>query len=280
MTYEIRHDGTDWEFLHELTSFQVKDGLAIWTLKNAEHGNALGEEISEAAQVIVKELLKHPETVRAILLRGEGANFSFGGDLGAMRERLADLDNWIRDVTYSWHNTLAHLWRLDIPIVGEALGYTMGGGLGLLAACDVIVAGESSKFGSAFANLGFSCDSGSSVGLTWRMGPARARRFTLLSEIIDSAEALRCGLVDFVVPDDELPEAAMKIAKKLASGPSAAYAADKRLFRMAANVPYEALFVAESDEISYTATLKDSHEGVSAMIEKRKPAFTGRPEKA
>ena len=93
-------------------------------------------------------------------------------------------------------------------------------------------------------------------------------------------EALACGLVDFVVPDDQLEETALNLAKKLAAGPTAAYAADKRLFRIAANIPYEQLLVAESDEISFNASLKDSHEGVSAMLEKRKPAFKGDYERA
>lgn len=113
----------------------------------------------------------------------------------------------------------------------------MGGGVALLTGCDVVLAGESTRIGSAFAQLGFSCDSGSSATLTARMGSAPARRFVLLAEVLKSQEALQASLVDRVVADDKLQDEALTLACVSASA--------------------------------------DAQEGIAAMTERRKPVFRG-----
>jgi len=264
------------DVIRDSVSCTWADGLATITLTQPERGNPVDVPFATDINEVVLELSNREDETRAILLRGEGPNFSYGGDLKMMMEHFDHLERLCRDLTFTWHNALAHFWRLDIPIVAEVQGYCMGGACSWVAGCDVVVAAESAKFGSAFANIGISCDSGHSPSLTFRMGPGRARRFALLSEIVDSAEALRSGLADFVVPDAELSSTALKYAQKFANGPTAAYAADKRLFRMAANIPFEELMVAESREVSSAIALQDAHECIRAMVEKRKPVCTGR----
>ncbi|HEX7442214.1 MAG TPA: enoyl-CoA hydratase-related protein, partial [Caldimonas sp.] len=141
--------------------------------------------------------------------------------------------------------------------------------------CDVVLAGQSARFGSAFALLGFSCDSGSSVTLTARMGPARARRFVLLGEVLTSQEALDAGLADRVVADDKLQGEALALARDLAHGPTVAYAQTKRLFLRAGAAQLEAQLEDEALTLARVAATADAQEGVAAMVERRKPVFRG-----
>ena len=115
-----------------------------------------------------------------------------------------------------------------MPVVVAVQGFAMGGAAPLLAGCDVVLAGESAKVGSAFARIGFSCDSGSSITLSARMGAARARRFVMLGEVLGSQDAMLAGLVDRVVPDADLQ--ARALAQELAEGPTLAFSDIKRLF--------------------------------------------------
>jgi 2-(1,2-epoxy-1,2-dihydrophenyl)acetyl-CoA isomerase len=170
---------------------------------------------------------------------------------------------------------LQRFWQLPVPVVTAVQGFAMGGGVALLAGCDVVIAAESARLGSAFAQLGFSCDSGSSVTLTARMGMARARRFVLLAEVLKSHDALQAGLVDQVVADTELQDQALALATRLAQGPTLAYGQIKRLFLRAGNTPLEAQLEDEALTLARLSSSADAQEGVLAMVERRKPVFTG-----
>ena len=167
---------------------ETQGGLAIVSLAQPARGNPFDGDFTRDFKQVALALWE-TTGLRAVLLRAEGTNFSVGGDLKKFhpeRERLAPL---VRQWTSDLHMGLSRFWQLPVPVVAEVQGFAMGGGVALLAGCDVVVAAESAKIGSAFAQLGFSCDSGSSVTLTARMGAARARRFVLLGEMLTSRGA-------------------------------------------------------------------------------------------
>jgi 2-(1,2-epoxy-1,2-dihydrophenyl)acetyl-CoA isomerase len=165
---------------------------------------------------------------------------------------------------------------LPIPVVTAVQGFAMGGGVALLAGCDVVLAGASARLGSAFAQIGFSCDSGSTITLTSRMGLARARRFVLLAEVLGSEDALRAGLIDQIVADAQLQDDALALARKLAAGPTVAYGETKRLFMRVAAAQLEAQLEDEALTLARVSTTHDAQEGIAAQVERRKPAFLGR----
>jgi len=138
-----------------------------------------------------------------------------------------------------------------------------------------VVAGASAKFGAAFAQIGFSCDSGSSATLTARMGPVRAKRFVLLGEVLSADQAVAANLVDQVVPDDKLEAEAMALAQKLADGPTRAYGEIKRLFLRAGSAQLEAQLEDEAHTLAAISGTADAQEGIAAMVERRKPVFRG-----
>jgi 2-(1,2-epoxy-1,2-dihydrophenyl)acetyl-CoA isomerase len=190
-----------------------------------------------------------------------------------VRENLSPL---VRQWTSDLHMGLQRFLRLPVPVVCAVQGFAMGGGVALLAGCDLVVSGASTKFGSAFAQLGFTCDSGSSAVLTARMGPARARRFVMMAEMLSAQEAQACGLVDQVVADDKLQEEALALARRLANGPTVAYGEIKRLFLKAPVTSLETLLEDEALTLARVSATADAQEGIAAQIERRKPRFLGR----
>jgi 2-(1,2-epoxy-1,2-dihydrophenyl)acetyl-CoA isomerase len=250
-------------------------GLATLTLTQSARGNPFdGEFCRQFKEAML--LLWNTPGLRAVLLRAEGANFSLGGDLKQFHPNRDALGPLVRQWTSDLHVGLARAWALPAPIVAQVQGFAMGGGAALVAACDLVVAGRSARFGSAFAQLGFSCDSGSSIALTFRMGPARARRFVMLAELIGADEALACGLADKVVEDAELPAAAAELARRVATGPTLAYGEIRRLFQQAGAARLHAQLEDEALTLARVATSADAREGITAFVERRKPAFTGR----
>jgi len=152
---------------------EQQGGLAVVSLAQPARGNPFDTAFTRAFRDAFSTLWDTP-TLRAVLLRADGANFSFGGDLKTFHPDRANLGPMVRAMTADLHMGLQRAWHLPVPIVCAVQGYAMGGGVALLAGCDVVVAGASAKFGAAFAQIGFSCDSGSSATLTTRMGPARS----------------------------------------------------------------------------------------------------------
>lgn len=253
---------------------EIEAGLAIVTFTQGARGNPFDDDFTRDFRQVILELWNEP-ALRAVLLRAEGANFSYGGDLKKFYPERANLAPLVRRWTADLHMGLARAWHLPVPIVAQVQGFAMGGGVALVAGCDVVIAGQSARLGSAFAQLGFSCDSGSSATLTARMGPARARRFVLLAEVLSSEEASQAGLIDMVVPDAELAAQALAMAQKLARGPTVAYGQIKRLFLRAGAAQLEAQLEDEALTLSRVAATRDAQEGIAAQVERRKPDFKG-----
>lgn len=253
-----------------------RDGdLAIVTLTQAARGNPFEGAFCRDFKQIAAHLFDMPG-LRAVLLRAEGANFSFGGDIKTFHPVREQLGPLVREWTADLHMGLQRFWRLPVPVVSAVQGFAMGGGVALMAGADLVIAGESARFGSAFAQLGFSCDSGTSFVLTARMGMARARRFLLMMEMLSSQEALAAGLADRVVPDGQLQELALASARQFAAGPTLAYGELKRLFLKAGQASLEAQLEDEALTMARVCMTADAHEGLCAMVEKRKPVFQGR----
>ena len=249
-------------------------GLATVTLCQPQRGNPIDGDFIHDFKTLCLALWEVPK-LRAVLLRAEGPHFSFGGDLKSFHPHRHQLPKMIRGWTSDFHMALQRLWQLSVPIVAEVQGFAMGGGVALLAGCDVVIAAQSSKLGSAFAKIGFSCDSGTSIVLTARMGAARAKRFVMLGQVFDSTQAMHAGLVDQVVPDADLSKEALAMATQLAAGPTIAYGEIKRLFLKASAIEMQALFEDEALTLARVSATHDAQEGITAMVEKRAPQFSG-----
>jgi 2-(1,2-epoxy-1,2-dihydrophenyl)acetyl-CoA isomerase len=152
----------------------------------------------------------------------------------------------------------------------------MGGGVALVAGCDMVLAGKSARFGAAYPQIGYSCDAGASFALASRLGIARARRFFLFNEMLDAQQAAAIGMVDQLVDDAALAEESEKVARQLAAGPTRAYGEIRRLLNKAFRQPLESQLEDEAQALAAVAGTADAREGITAFVEKRKARFTGR----
>jgi 2-(1,2-epoxy-1,2-dihydrophenyl)acetyl-CoA isomerase len=249
-------------------------GLATLTFTQAERGNPIDAAFCRDFRIAMNQLWLQPG-LRGLLIRAKGPHFSFGGDIKFFASQVEHLPRLIVECTSDLHMGLARAWRLPVPVVAEVQGWAMGGAVAVLAGADIVVAGTSARFGSAFAQLGFSCDSGTSVTLSMRMGAARARRFTMLAEVLDSAAAERCGLADEVVADAELSARAQAVARQLAAGPTLALGEIKRLFLAAGAGLLETQLEDEARTLAKVAASADARGAVQAFARKERFEFNG-----
>jgi 2-(1,2-epoxy-1,2-dihydrophenyl)acetyl-CoA isomerase len=253
----------------------IDNGLVHVVLNQPERGNPIDGEFCREFALCIAELSERDD-VRAVLLSARGRLFSVGGDLMSLVKQGDALPRTIKAWTADLHAGIARMIRMRAPVVAAVHGNVAGGSVSLMAAADLVVLAESARISAAFSKIGFSPDSGSTTTLTRRIGVARARRFFLLGETLDSKTALSLGLVDFVVSDDAVQSEATRIAKELAAGPSEALGAIKRLFCHALDRSLESQLEEEAQTLAAISRTADAREGVRAFVEKRKPAFVGK----
>ena len=205
----------------------IEDGIARVRLTQAERGNPFDGPFCRDMCDLATELSCRDD-VRAVLLTAEGRFFSVGGDIRAFTKDLSQLPRVVKAWTADVHMAFTRLQRMNAPIVCAVHGDVAGGAVSLTAMSDILVAAEGVKFNAAFSMIGFCADSGSTISLSNRMGLSRAKRFLLLSEVLEAREAAAAGLVDHVVPAAELSAKAEELARTLAAGPTLAYGAIKR----------------------------------------------------
>lgn len=253
----------------------VEDGVARLTLTNAARGNPIdGVFCAEMCEAAV--LLSEDPAVRCVLLTAEGKAFSYGGDIAAFVDDLDNLPRNIKRWTANLHSAVVRLQRMDAPIVAAVQGVCAGGMAALVAGADVLIAAADAKFIAAFAGIGFSNDSGSSIMYTRRMGIARTRRFLLMNETLDAAAAQLAGLADEVVPTADLVARSEAVARKLAAGPTKAFGEMRRLLSTVEDQPLETQLELEAQALARSSGTADARAALTAFAEKRTPVFQGR----
>jgi 2-(1,2-epoxy-1,2-dihydrophenyl)acetyl-CoA isomerase len=168
------------------------------------------------------------------------------------------------------------LHEMPKPTIAMVRGAAAGAGLSLAMACDLRIAGDSARFATAFARVGYSGDFGGSYYLTQLVGSAKARELYYTADIIDAAEAHRLGLVNRVVADARLEEETMALATRLARGPRIAYRYMKRNFNAAESASLKELLDLEAWHHTRCGLTEDHREAARAFVEKREPQFRGR----
>jgi 2-(1,2-epoxy-1,2-dihydrophenyl)acetyl-CoA isomerase len=259
------------------TSFtcDIENDLAHMVFNQADRGNPVDGQFCREFSLAMAELSER-EDVRAVLISARGRMFSVGGDIAAFERQGKELPTLVKHWTADLHAAIVRMRRMRAPVVVAVHGHVAGGSVSLVAAADLVVIGKSARITSGFAKIGFSPDTGSTATLTARMGPARAKRFFLLSETLDAAAAQSAGLVDIVVDDDRVLAEAELVARELASGPTEAYGGIKRLFLQAPGRSFESQLEDEAQTLATIARTADAREGIKAFREKRKPDFQGR----
>src|SRR3954471_1714022 len=254
----------------------AENGIVTLTLNRPERLNALSPEMTAA----LKEALERLSTDRdcgAIVITGAGRGWCAGGDVKTMEARgreqtFEDRAEGLRRA----HQLPLLLRTMPKVVIASINGPVAGAGLGLALACDLRIAGKSARFGTAFARIGYSGDYGGSWSLTRLVGTAKARELYFTADIIDAEEAGRLGIVNKVVADDELRDATMALARRIADGPRVALTYIKRNLFAAETESFQTVLDLEAEHQARCAFTEDHKEAVAAFNEKRRPVFKGR----
>lgn len=246
--------------------------VARITLDRPQIHNAFDEHlIAELTEIL--ERLGNDPTVRAVVLTGAGKSFSAGADLDWMR-RMADYDEAqnLADAR-KLERLLRTLDELPKPTVAMVNGAALGGGTGLVAACDMAVAAETASFGTTEVRLGL-IPAVISPYVVRAIGPRQARRYFLTGERMSATEACRIGLVHEVVAPDDLEAKVGNLVDALLAGAPDAVAESKALVRSTQALVASGIGETTAGLIAARRATAEAHEGVRAFLEKRKPSWS------
>jgi 2-(1,2-epoxy-1,2-dihydrophenyl)acetyl-CoA isomerase len=253
----------------------LTDGVATLRLNRPNHGNAidpdLAADLAEAATQISENA-----SVRAVLIAGSGPNFTVGGDLSVFAETAREqLPNRLRRMIDSYHLAIERLTSINAPVVAAVRGGAGGGGLGLLYAADMVVAADDARFALGYGVLGLTADGGNTWFLPRMVGMRRAQELFLLNRRLTAQEALEYGLVSRLAPSDAVDTEAAALAARLATGPTRAYGAMRRMLRQSFETGLSDQLDAEKESIVAASRSDDAQEGIAAFVAKRHPQFRG-----
>jgi 2-(1,2-epoxy-1,2-dihydrophenyl)acetyl-CoA isomerase len=248
---------------------ELEAGVLTITL-NRPKVNAFNYPMIEQTQAAFKQAGKD-EGVRCVLLTGEGHAFSAGQDVGDIQS--AQGTSFRGHLQRTYNPLILQIRRLAKPVLGALNGPASGAALGVALACDLRIAADSASLVVGFARLGLAPDSGVSLFLPALIGLGRASQYTFSNEPIQAQTALELGLVNRVVPAEELQNQALSWARQLARGPVDAMGLAKRAFNKAFLSNLEAVLDYEAHLQDIAARGNEHQEGLQAFLEKREPKF-------
>ena len=262
----------------ETLEYEERDHVAIVTLNRPERHNAFNEVMQRELRD-VWQAIKVNDDVRAVVLTGSGRAFCVGQDLREHIENIAS-----KPLEEVWATVDAHyspialgLATMAKPVIAAVNGVAAGAGLSIAMACDLRIAADTAGFNTAFTGVALSCDTGSSWTLPRLIGPTKAMELLLMPRTLDSQEALELGLVNRVVPHDELLPHCRELAARIAAGPSVAIEFIKKIaLRTFEGDSFESVTAYEAFAQSVCEASEDGAEGVRSFQEKREPRFQGR----
>ena len=254
----------------------IENGVATLTFNRPERLNALSTPIMQGLLDGLPRLAGDP-AVKVVVLTGAGRAFCAGGDVkdmaqGGERRSVPEATAHLR----SRMEVSRILHGLPKPTIAMINGPAAGAGLALALACDLRIASTSARLVTAFVRVGFSGDFGGSYFLTRLAGTAKARELYFTGRPVEADEALSLGLVNRVVPDEELAAVTMELARSLARGPSIALSLMKRNLNCAESGDLTELLDMEAVHQVQTGRTEDHREAAKAFVEKRAPIFIGR----
>jgi 2-(1,2-epoxy-1,2-dihydrophenyl)acetyl-CoA isomerase len=252
---------------------RTRDGsVGVLTLSEPASLNAMTPDLLGALATAIGEITDDAE-VRALVLTGEGRGFCSGQNLKASEALGADI---VAGVMRHYWPAFRAMRECRVPIVVAVNGVAAGGGFSLAMAGDIIVAARSASFIQVFSRIGLVPDLGSTWLLPRLVGRQRALELMLLNEPLSAERAHEWGLVRQVVDDNRLLDEAIKLAQRLAAGPTRALVATRALLEESEHASYAAQFRREIEMQSEIRRSDDALEGRTAFVEKRAARFGGR----
>jgi 2-(1,2-epoxy-1,2-dihydrophenyl)acetyl-CoA isomerase len=259
--------------------YEVADGLATITLNRPEAMNALDTETKDALRDTLREA-GADQSVRAVLLTATGRAFCVGQDLkehvSTLRGPAGPGGRTMSTVQEHYNPIVSAIATMPKPVVAGVNGVAAGAGAGFAFAADYRVVADSASFNTSFAGVALTADSGASWTLPRLVGPGRAADLLMFPRKISAQEAFELGIAQKVVPTEELPAAALAVARELAEGPTVAYAAIKESLAYGASHSLIETLVKEDELQERAGTSADHRIAVEAFLNKERPKYVGR----
>lgn len=254
----------------------LSDGVAVVTMNRPDAMNSLDVATKEALLGALRQVADDP-AVRCVVLRGSGKAFCVGQDLKEHITLLKeDFDRVWETVADHYNPIVLLIATMNKPVIAAVNGVAAGAGAAFAFAADVRVMAEGAGMNLAFSGIALSCDSGSSWSLPRLIGIAKAKDLLFFPRTVKSAECLELGMVSQVVPAEELDQAVMDMARKLAAGPTLSYGSMRQAIAFSAGHGLEESLAKEGAFMQLTGTSADHTGAVDAFIAKEKPVFNGR----
>jgi enoyl-CoA hydratase/carnithine racemase len=254
---------------YETILYELKDNVGIVTLNRPKVNNAENKQMARELDDVMRRCAEDPE-VRAVLIQANGRNFQSGGDIedfsGASPEFMLEFNGKVIE-------TWKLMWRMRKPILGAVQGFCV---LDFTNAFDLIMAADNANFANPEVGLGISPGAGISQYLVRMVGIRKAKQLLMFPDGISAWEALRLGIVNWVVPADKLRAESFETARRLAQGATLAIGAIKMTINMGREMPLnEGLLYQQMEQLPLFRS-EDQREAMRAFLEKRKPVYKGR----
>ena len=246
------------------------EAVALIRINRPEARNALNMEVRRLIAQRLMEVAEEP-AVRCIVITGNDKAFAAGADIKEMAN-IGTIEMLQRGTLKLWR-TISNCPK---PVIAAVNGFALGGGCELAMTCDIIIAGESAKFGQPEVKIGIIPGGGGTQRLARAVGKYKAMRYVLTGDIFDARAAYEMGLVSELVPDAEVEKRAIEMAKQIAELPPLAIEQAKEAVLRGMDASLETGLALETKAIQLLFSSEDQKEGMAAFIEKRKPRFTGR----
>ncbi len=255
--------------------YEVKDHIAIITLNRPEVKNAFSHEMIDLwNRYLIKA--REDRDVRVIILTGKGDTFCSGGDIREMAEgklRSWDMKNFLWEGV---HRIALTLEDLDKPVIAAINGDAMGAGMDMALMCDIRICSEKARLGESYINLGVVPGDGGAYYLPGLVGISKALELFLTGDVMNPEEALKIGIVNRVVPHEDLLSETLALANKIAAKPPMAVRMTKRAVFQARNSDLRSHLDYISSQLALLTETEDHSEAARAFLEKRRPDFSGK----
>jgi len=265
--------GTTLTAKESTTLLRKEHGIATITLNRPEAMNSLNQELLDSFLATLRDAEADRE-IHVVVITGSGRAFCAGGDLFF----LISLTDPVaaREFIQQVGMIPTTIMNMAKPVIAMVNGVAAGAGFNIGLACDLVLCANSARFGQSFAKVGLVPDCGGQYLLPRIVGPYKAKELMFTGDLIDAETALNLGVVNRVIPDDQLIQETYKFAKRLVQSAPLPLAAIKKVINMSGQLDLQATLALETDTQTVCMQTADHREGVMAFKEKREPVFTGK----
>lgn len=270
---------------HDSIIVEKTGSVGRMTFNRPDQLNAINDEMGEKFHAALRDM-ENDERIRCLIVTGMGRAFSAGEDISGLRQRYQgdgggdfeiskhpSLGDHLRK---KYHPIILRMRNMQKPIIAQLNGIAAGSGASIALACDIRIASEDAGLKQAFVGVGLVPDSGSSYFLTRMVGPGRALELIMTGRTVSAREAQELGLINTVVPKDQLRKTVEETAQLLASGPTKALGMSKRIVSRVSVIELSEALEYEAIHQDVAGRTEDHLEAVKAFLEKRQPKFSGR----